>query len=151
MNRFKEFQFGRPVVAPLLAAEILFAYLFLTNAGNNPMTPGSFFGATGANLIVCLLFYGMTTTIEGDVLRITYGIGLIRRTIQLSEIRSAEVVRNPWIYGWGIRFIPNGMLYNIKGLAGVELTFKSRSRIIRIGSGNADALSEAISKEITRR
>ena len=93
----------------------------------------------------------MTTTIEGDVLRITYGIGLIRRTIQLSEIRSAEVVRNPWIYGWGIRFIPNGMLYNIKGLSGVELTFKGLSRIIRIGSGNADALSEAISKEITSR
>jgi len=93
----------------------------------------------------------MTTTIEGDVLRISYGIGLIRKTIHLSEIGSVEVVRSPWIYGWGIRFIPNGMLYNIKGLSGVELTFKGRSRIIRIGSSNADALRDAISKEITRR
>jgi hypothetical protein len=112
------------------------------------MTLPSFLAPSVIFLLVYLLFYGMKTEVTENSIRISYGIGLIRKTIKLTNVKSVSVVSNPWYYGWGIRLIPNGWLYNINGSAGVELAFKDRSRIIRIGSGNASALNKAISGRI---
>jgi hypothetical protein len=126
-------------------------WLFLAQLGNNPMGLLSFAGVNTVCVLVGLLFYGMTTKIEDNVLRIYYGIGLIRKTIPLSEVKTVQVVTTPWYYGWGIRVIPNGMLYNIRGVAAVELSFKDRPGIIRIGSGNARALQEAVAEVLRRQ
>jgi hypothetical protein len=52
-------------------------------------------------------------------------------------------VRNPWYYGWGIHFIPGGMLYNAAGLSAIELRL-TNGRCLRIGSGEAEVLSAAL-------
>lgn len=148
MSNFKEFQFGTIVLAITIPINILIVALYITQAGNNPMTPISLSVAIGVMLLVCLLFYGMTTTVDRDRIRISYGIGLIRKSIRIENVKSATVVTTPWYYGWGIRFIPNGMLYNINGSSGLELILKDTSRVIRIGSANASLLRAAIEKEI---
>lgn len=149
MNNFKEFQFAAIIFVISIPIQVFITILFLIRAGNHPMTMTSFVAANSVFLIVYLLFYGMKTTIENERINITYGIGLIRKSIKLAEIKTVSVVSNPWYYGWGIRLIPNGMLYNINGSGGVELTFTNTSRVIRIGSANAASLKEAIQSLIT--
>lgn len=103
---------------------------------------------TSVFVLVCLLFYGMTTRIGADTIEVSFGIGLIRKRIQLQRIKSVDTVKSPWYYGWGIRIIPHGMLYNITGTDGVELTFKDTSRIVRIGSRDAATLKNEIEKRL---
>jgi len=52
-------------------------------------------------------------------------------------------VRNQWWWGWGIRLIPGGWLYNVSGLDAVELKMKN-GRIFRIGTDEAQRLAEFI-------
>jgi hypothetical protein len=87
--------------------------------------------------------YGMRTEAADDRVTIAFGIGLIKRTIPLSSIQEVSEVTNAWYYGWSIRLIPNGWLYNLGGLKGVELALVS-GRVVRIGSATPGALLVAI-------
>ncbi len=144
MKRFKEFQFGKIIFLFALPAQAFLFATYYLQLGKNGMSLQSFALANIVIGLVYLLFYGMTTTIDEERIRITYGIGLIRKSIQLHDIDTVTIVTNPWYYGWGIRLIPNGMLYNINGSVGVELKLKEKTRVIRIGTSNAFALKQAI-------
>jgi hypothetical protein len=61
---------------------------------------------------------------------------------------TVESVTSPWYYGWGIRMIPNGTLYNISGGDGVELKFADTNRIIRIGTKDSLTLKKEIRKRL---
>jgi hypothetical protein len=56
-------------------------------------------------------------------------------------------VTNPWWYGWGIRLIPGGWMWNITGNQAVELKLKS-GRLLRIGTDEPEALETAIRTRI---
>lgn len=148
MYRYKEFQFATIIFVIAIPAQIFLNVAFATSSESR-MTITSFAIANAVFLLIYLLFYGMTTTIDHDKIRVHFGVGLIWKTVKLSEIQAVSVVSNPWYYGWGIRLIPNGWLYNINGTAGIELTFKGRTRILRIGSGNATRLADAIKESLT--
>lgn len=68
----------------------------------------------------------------------------------MQKIKSIQIVESPWYYGWGIRLIPNGILYNISGQKGVELTFSDTNKVIRIGSKKPDALKLEIEKRLPK-
>jgi hypothetical protein len=144
MNYFKEFQFATIIFIIAIPAQVFLAIAYITQIGTNPMSTTSYAIANGVFVIIYLLLYGMKTTIDDTTIRISYGIGLITKRIKLEDIASVITVSSPWYYGWGIRIIPNGMLYNIHGSQGVELSFKNTTRIIRIGSANMLELQHAI-------
>lgn len=148
MKEYKEFTFGWLIFAFAIPAHILITFLYINHVGSDPMTTSSFIGANLTLVAVYLLFYGLTTTITSDAIVVSFGIGLIRKRIKLERIKHAETVHNPWYYGWGIRFIPNGMLYNISGSEGVELKFKDSTRVIRIGSKMPEVLKEEIGRRL---
>jgi hypothetical protein len=94
-------------------------------------------------LVVYLLGGWMTVIVEVDELRLSMGIGLIRRSIPLSEVESCQQVRNSWWYGWGIRLTPRGWLWNVSGLDAVELNYRS-GKHFRIGTDEPRRLRDAI-------
>lgn len=108
---------------------------------------GQFAGAGVLLLLVLLsilaLFHSMTVRVEGEEVRISLGIGLIRKRIPLASIRSCRVVRNPWYYGWGIHLFPGGILYNVSGMRAVELTLANQ-RGFRIGTDEPEELEAAL-------
>jgi hypothetical protein len=108
------------------------------------MTLETFIGINCVLFLLYVLFYGMTTTVDHERIRISYGIGLIRKSFALSRINTVQVVSNPWYYGWGIRLIPNGWLYNITGYGGVEITFAHTKTIVRFGSAVPTDLRNSI-------
>lgn len=99
-------------------------------------------------VLIGILFYGMKTHVNGRKIIISFGIGLIRKTIDLESVQSVESVRNKWYYGWGIRIIPNGWMYNIAGLRAVEIKRKDQNSILRIGSKHPEVLRKVISDGI---
>jgi len=93
--------------------------------------------------VILLLFVTLTVTVDDTAIEARFGIGLIGKRVPFDRIRSCQVVRNPWYYGWGIHFIPGGILYNASGLSAIELRL-TNGRCVRIGSGEPDVLAAAL-------
>ena len=97
-----------------------------------------------AGLGLCLLlFTTLTVQVDGRAVRCAFGLGVIRREILLRDVIRASVVRNHWIYGWGLRWIPGGWLWNVSGLDAVELELTS-GKVFRIGTDEPTLLHAAI-------
>lgn len=105
---------------------------------------GSFLVLIGG---VMLNFSRLTTTIDADDVRLTFGWGWPRRRIALAEIADVGSVRNLWWYGFGVRLTPHGWLYNVWGLDAVEVRLNN-GKAVRIGSDQTRALASAIQASI---
>ena len=149
MKDYKEFTFGWLIFAFVVPIQLLLTYLFVNNLGDKPIGTNGFIAITLILILVCLLFYGLTTRITSHTIVISFGIGLIRKKISLERINSVVTVRSPWYYGWGIRMIPNGILYNISGTAGVELKFNDTKNVVRIGSKDSSRLKMEIERRLS--
>lgn len=109
-----------------------------------------FGGMAAFMLLGLLLFHSLTVEVLRGNLRIRFGIGLIRRQFRVKDIESAEVVRNRWWYGWGIKLTPYGWLFSVSGLDAVQVKLRN-GRQYRIGSDEPDALAAAINSAMPRR
>jgi hypothetical protein len=150
MKDYKEFTFGWIIFVFVIPIYVFLAYLHLNHIGDRPISANGHVLFTFGLVLACLLTYGLTTKVTSDAILISYGIGLIRKRIKLKHIEAVKTITSPWYYGWGIRLIPNGMLYNITGTGGVELKFNDSSRIIRIGSPDPSTLKKEIEARLKR-
>jgi len=97
---------------------------------------------------ICLwLFAMLTVTVDNRWLTIRFGPGLVRRRWPLDDVIDAQVVGNPWYYGWGIHLTPHGWLYNVSGMGAAQITLKN-GHSFRIGSDEPEALATAIRQSI---
>ena len=89
-------------------------------------------------------FFGwLTVDINASRVLVKFGIGVIRRSLSLDTIRGFAPVKNPWYYGWGIRFTPHGILYNVSGFQAVEILLDDGRRV-RVGTDEPEALVRAL-------
>jgi hypothetical protein len=145
---YREFTFGWLLLTIMIPTYALMIYLFVNDLGDRPFTPQAFLLTTISMALACLMFYGMTTIVTDDAITVSFGIGLIRKRILFTRIMDLKTVKTPWYYGRGIRFIPNGRMYNISGNQAVELTFNDSDRVFWIGTRNPKGLIEAIDNRI---
>ena len=144
MIKYKRFQFGWVITLIFLIFIIWMTLAYIYQWGNNPVD------STGYIFFLILFggilsaFYGMTVIVTDNQIKIKFGIGLITKKIDLSQVKSATAQSYPIYYGYGIRFIPNGILYNVSGTHAVELKFKNKSRVIQIGTNDWEKLTEVI-------
>jgi hypothetical protein len=94
-------------------------------------------------LVSLALFYKLTITIEGDTLRASFGIGIIRKNIRLADIAGCEAIRTRWWYGWGIHLTPHGWLYNVSGFDAVAISLRD-GRKLALGTDDLGGLTAAI-------
>ena len=95
-------------------------------------------------LTLGLLTYAtLTVEVDAEEVRARFGVGLIRKSIDVADIVRCEVVRTPSWWGWGIHWTPAGWLYNVSGRAAVRLDMRSQ-RPVMIGSDQAERLKAAI-------
>ena len=88
-------------------------------------------------------FSRMNVTVTAETVTVAFGRGWPRRTIYRSAVVSHAQVRNRWWYGWGLRWLPGGMLWNVWGLDAVELVLDNGRRF-RIGTDDPEGLSSAL-------
>ncbi len=138
MERYKHTQIGYLLLVALGGGLALILFLML-------MTGFNWATAIAAIILAgCLwIFSSLTVTVSGDKLGVRFGPGPIRLSFMLSDIAAQRVVANPWYYGWGIKLIPDGWLYNVSGLWAVELQMIDGRRF-RIGTDDPEGLALAI-------
>ncbi|MFK5854785.1 MAG: hypothetical protein QM503_01555 [Bacteroidota bacterium] len=142
--RYTEKQTSFVIIGVLIGILIL---LFISYNYNWSNVTIDFSGVMVVSIILVvslILFFQMRTSVDSEKIHISYGIGLINKRILISNIEQVTVVRNSWYYGFGIRMLKNGWLYNIKGLDAVELKMKNSRSIIRIGTGDSTSLKRNI-------
>ena len=97
--------------------------------------------------LVFLLFHSLTVTIDDEHIRMSFGLGLFRKRIPLSRVVSCRTVRNRLWYGFGIRYVFGGWMWNVSGMDAVQLTYEDGHHF-RIGTDEPEALNEAITAAI---
>ena len=97
-------------------------------------------------LLVCIaMFNSLSVEVTDETVRVQFGPGPIGKKLSTSSIKQARTVRNPWYYGWGIRWIPGGWLFNVSGFDAVELVMLD-GRVYRIGTDQPGDLLAAIKR-----
>ena len=139
-ERYRHTQIGTVMIMSLAAAVILLVVI-ARQYDDAPMVVVLPIG--GLLLVVLVLFGTLTVVVRTDEVEVRFGPGLIRKRWALGEFVSVKRVRNRWWYGFGIRWIGTGWLYNVSGLDAVELV-RRNGRAVRIGTDEPDALETAL-------
>ncbi len=95
-------------------------------------------------------FQQMTVCVNHINLQVVFAFGWPRRTVQLSEIVDVSTHRMRALYGWGIRVVPNGMLWRAGGHYAVRLELSS-GRYLYIGAADCEDLAREISERLPTR
>ncbi len=113
-------------------------------------------GSLAVSILLAVLFViassviGRLTVEVGDTaLQATFGWAWPQKSLELSTASAARIVRNRWWYGFGIRLIPHGSLWNAWGLDAVELDLAT-GNVLRIGTDEPEALLAAIARIVPR-
>jgi len=126
---------------------ILVAALGIGVSLPNEVRPVSL-GVAALLVIIAVLFSSLTVEVGGEELRFHFGPGFWRKRVALSEVAAATPTQSSWWEGWGIRFTPRGMLYNVSGTNAVEIELRSGRRF-RIGTDEPEAMVQAIRAAIS--
>ena len=106
-----------------------------------------------ASLIIILIALGiftrLTVTVDNQMIKVQFGLRIVRKAFRLNEIEAYRVVKNPWYYGWGIRFTPRGWLFNVSGFSAIELQMKN-GKTYRIGTDDPDNLAAALDEVLNK-
>lgn len=121
---------------------LTFAYIF--QWGNNPVDIYGYVFLLTLFTVILLTFYGVTITVTDKHLSIKFGAGLYTKKIELKSIHSLAVVKTSLCNGYGIRIIPDGLLYKIGGKQAIEIRLKSKRQVIQVGTKDTEKLKEAI-------
>jgi hypothetical protein len=108
-----------------------------------------------AVLIYCLaIFRCLRVDVHADRIELAFGArahgGLRgpRRRVPLERIVSVRPGRSRAIYGWGMRWVPGGRLWNVWGLDVVELVLANGKRLL-IGTDRPIELADAIGRAVS--
>jgi hypothetical protein len=101
-------------------------------------------------LAVLLLFHNLTVSVDPECVRLAFGVGIIAKRIPLKNIVSCAAGKNLWWWGFGIRKIPGGWMWNVSGLQAVEIKLQN-GRLFRIGTDEAEVLAGVIKERLASR
>ncbi|MFP4173658.1 MAG: hypothetical protein ACLFV4_12175 [Candidatus Hydrogenedentota bacterium] len=131
---------------PATLLHVTFGVGLAVSIGAFMLAPESRLGAGAAAAMLAVgafLFHALTVEVSRNEVVAAFGPGLIRKRFRIDDIKEVKPVRNPWYYGWGIRLIPHGWMFNVSGLEAVEMHLKNGKKF-RIGTDDPQGLTEAI-------
>ncbi len=140
VGSYKHTQRGALILAVLLG----FAALF-TGLGLTLLKP--FLFSVPILLLFAWLFNSLTIEITGRELHWRFGPGLIRKSVPLADIVSAQPVKTNFLEGWGIHITRRGWLYNVSGFDAVAVTLRSGKRFA-LGTDEPSALVARLAEVI---
>ena len=150
--RYRRTQFGKVIAAGTffgvaIATWVLVAYVSRATIEAVPWLPYALYGV----LALAFLLYGqLTVTVDANEIRAVFGIGLVRKVVDLAEVRGAMIGRTRLWWGWGLHWTPAGWLYNVSGRWVVRLDLRSE-RPVLIGTDDPQGLLDAIEAALAER
>ena len=128
------------VLAALIPIGLLISGVLPPNDAGARLT---LFVVTLVMLTSAYVFSSLTIEIRSGQLSWWFGPGVVKKTVPLSNIVSAEPTNTSVINGWGIHLTMRGWLYNIAGRRAVLVTQRDGKRFL-LGSDEPERLAEAI-------
>src|SRR2546423_14534232 len=103
MKNYRHTQFGSAIVRCLGATGLamVLAGAFWPHLAVNLLIGAAILGVS------VVLFARLTIAIDDDMLRASFGPGLIRKNVRLVDIVSVRPIPVRWWYGWGIHLTPH--------------------------------------------
>ncbi|WP_152023834.1 hypothetical protein [Dokdonia sp. PRO95] len=100
-------------------------------------------------VIILILFYKLDIIITSQYAIASFGIGLLYKKIAINDldITTARGVKIPWYWGIGIRFTPQGTLYNTHTGGNLHIKTKNKMNEFFISTSNAPSIIASI-KEV---
>lgn len=119
------------------------AVLVAVGAGVPSGTNSTRWTVAAAVLVAAGVGFGrLTVEVRDGALQVSFTLGWPRWRWSLHEIASAREVRNSWLAGWGLHWVPGFPGYwviNVSGFAAVELRLRNGRRY-RVGTDDPDGL-----------
>lgn len=145
--KLKEVQFFWWLLYTLAPVFVYITYSKTYHLGTKPIPNTAYLISILVFIVIALLFYKMTIEIDNQEMKITFGIGLIKKRFLLDKMENSkiEIVKTPWFYGMGIRFTPLGTLFNTQWGTAVKFGYKTSNYLI--GTKNPNALLELLKKD----
>lgn len=150
MAEYRNFQFGWFIVCVFVIVMAFMTLGYIHQWGNNPLDIYGYVLLMTLFGFVLLSFYGLTVSVNEEFIVIRFGIGLFSKKIKLSSVTSVKAVKYQILAGYGIRFLPNGILYNVSGRHAVEVRIAGKSSVILIGTDDSENLMNAIEKHLVK-
>jgi len=141
---YRHKQFGTALVVGN-SALILLVFWLTAQAGPHPVL----LLALALLAFLLVIFSSLTVMITASSLVFWFGPGVMRKTVPLASIESAVPVRNPWYAGFGIRYLVQGILYNVSGLSAVEIVLRD-GKSFRLGTDEPEKLASALREAMDR-
>jgi hypothetical protein len=94
-------------------------------------------------LVSAVTLSSLTIAVRDGQLSWWFGPGIVKKTVPLSTIISAEPTTTSIINGWGIHFTGRGWLYNVAGRRAVLVTQQDGKRFL-VGTDEPDLLARVI-------
>jgi hypothetical protein len=119
---------------------------FLVTRMLAPMDAGlrlTLLAASLAMLVSAFVFSSLTISIRDGQLSWWFGPGVVKKTVPLSTIISAEPTTTSFINGWGIHLTGRGWLYNVSGRDAVLVTQRDGNRFL-LGTDEPENLARTI-------
>lgn len=149
MIKYKNFQFGWIIVIIFVIILIWMTFAYINQWGNSPIDIYGYILFVTIFGGILLVFYGMTVIVTDKYIEIKFGIGIYSKKIDLSTIKSVTIQKYRFYCGYGIRFLPNGILYNVNGKHAIEIKFNGKKNSILIGTNDWNNLKVVIEKSIS--
>ena len=150
MNTKKYTQFGTFMVIVFMLT-LFFSLIMILAEGLKDNSRFITFSFLSLIMIVALLFfYKITIEIDDAFISFKLGIGWFGRKYRIDNLISCKSVKNSIWYGMGARLLPNGWLFNVSGLKAIELSFKNKKSIIRIGTNKPEEIAEIVTTLINK-
>lgn len=146
---YKHTQIAYLMLFVTLAVLALFVWMYVTSSAEPvSVDSGTNFAVTSLMALIVIVlasFVSLQVRIDETYLRITFGYGIYRKKVLLSDIKSAKTVKDRWWYGWGIRgcLWSKMLIYHVSGLDAVEIHMNN-GKIYRIGTDEPKKLEQAI-------
>ena len=81
------------------------------------------------NLVIAILFFSMTIKVIKNKVIWYFGLGFLRKEIEISEIVETSSYETKWYEGIGIRMLKDGWLYNASVGKALKLTLFDGKKI----------------------
>ncbi len=96
------------------------------------------------------MFWGLRTSVDHEAVRVAFTFGWPKRTFAIDAIEAHAPARNRWHFGWGIRLVPGGWMFNVWGFDAVDVTYRTKEKIktFRIGTDDPNGLNSAIASAL---
>ena len=111
-----------PIVTSIVAVGLLASAFVSTQAVIATAIAGA------ALELLVLVFNRLTVAVDSEAVQASFGWGWPRRRIGIGDVTGFRRVRSRWYYGWGIRRVPRGWMFNVSGLDAVELDLTTGKR-----------------------